>query len=103
MLRSTRRDCNSLPIFPLQNADIGCGYGTSIKQVLETIEKALGISMNVSYIEGRNCKIGSNKARCSQKQYFHTHAPLLAFNLQIYLHISKDGINSLNPHVFITQ
>ena len=23
MLRSTRRDCNSLPIFPLQNADIG--------------------------------------------------------------------------------
>ena len=23
MLRSTRRDCNRLPIFPLQNADIG--------------------------------------------------------------------------------
>ena len=29
--------------------NLGCGYGTSIKQVLETIEKALGIKLNVSY------------------------------------------------------
>ena len=31
--------------------NLGCGYGTSIKQVLETIEKALGIKLNVSYLE----------------------------------------------------
>lgn len=40
--------------------NLGCGYGTSIKQVLETIEKALGIKLNVSYIEGRKVDVPVN-------------------------------------------
>lgn len=37
--------------------NLGCGYGTSIKKVLDTIEKALGIKVNVSYVEGRKVDI----------------------------------------------
>ena len=40
--------------------NLGCGYGTSIKQVLETIEKALGIKLNVSYLEGRKVDVPVN-------------------------------------------
>lgn len=37
--------------------NLGCGYGTSIKKVLDTIEKALGIKVNVSYVEGRKVDV----------------------------------------------
>ena len=40
--------------------NLGCGYGTSIKQVLETIEKALGIKLTVSYLEGRKVDVPVN-------------------------------------------
>lgn len=33
--------------------NLGCGYGTSIKQVLEAIEKALDLKLNVKYTEAR--------------------------------------------------
>ena len=40
--------------------NLGCGYGTSIKQVLETIEKALDIRLNVKYTEARKVDVPVN-------------------------------------------
>ena len=40
--------------------NVGCGNGTSIKQVLETIEKILGEELNVSYIESRKVDVPIN-------------------------------------------
>ncbi|WP_022772878.1 NAD-dependent epimerase/dehydratase family protein [Butyrivibrio sp. AE2015] len=40
--------------------NLGCGYGTSIKQVLNTIERALGIKLNVIYTEGRKVDVPFN-------------------------------------------
>ena len=51
--------------------NLGCGYGTSIKQVLETIEKALGKSMNVSYIEGREVDVPVNYLDISRYEKYY--------------------------------
>lgn len=40
--------------------NLGCGYGTSIKQVLETIQYTLGIKMNVKYTEARKVDVPVN-------------------------------------------
>ena len=40
--------------------NIGCGYGTSIKQVLDTIEKTLQTTLNVVYQDGRNVDVPVN-------------------------------------------
>lgn len=40
--------------------NLGCGYGTSIKQVLDTIEKALDIKLNVKYTEARKVDVPVN-------------------------------------------
>ena len=40
--------------------NLGCGYGTSIKQVLDTIERALGITLNVKYTEARKVDVPVN-------------------------------------------
>lgn len=40
--------------------NLGCGYGTSIKQVLETIEKALGIEVKVKYTAARKVDVPVN-------------------------------------------
>lgn len=40
--------------------NLGCGYGTSIKEVLETIEKALGCKMNIVYKKGRAVDVPIN-------------------------------------------
>lgn len=40
--------------------NLGCGYGTSIKQVLEAIESALGIKLNVKYTEARKVDVPVN-------------------------------------------
>jgi len=40
--------------------NLGCGYGTSIKQVLETIEKALGIEVKIKYTEARKVDVPVN-------------------------------------------
>lgn len=40
--------------------NLGCGYGTSIKQVLETIEKALNLKLNVRYTEARKVDVPVN-------------------------------------------
>lgn len=40
--------------------NLGCGYGTSIKQVLDTIEQTLGVTMKVNYTEGRKVDVPVN-------------------------------------------
>ncbi|MBR2923687.1 MAG: NAD-dependent epimerase/dehydratase family protein [Clostridia bacterium] len=40
--------------------NLGCGYGTSIKQVLDTIEQTLGVSVKVNYTEGRKVDVPVN-------------------------------------------
>ncbi len=40
--------------------NLGCGYGTSIKQVLDTIEKALVIKLNIKYTEARKVDVPVN-------------------------------------------
>jgi len=51
--------------------NLGCGYGTSIKQVLETIEKALGIKLNVSYLEGRKVDVTVNYLDISRYEKYY--------------------------------
>mgnify|MGYP003320055943 CR=1 FL=1 len=40
--------------------NLGCGYGTSIKCVLETIERTLNIPMKVTYTEARRVDVPVN-------------------------------------------
>ena len=40
--------------------NLGCGYGTSIKQVLETIQNALDIEVRVKYTEARKVDVPVN-------------------------------------------
>ncbi len=40
--------------------NLGCGYGTSINEVLETIERVLDIKLNVRYTEARNVDVPVN-------------------------------------------
>lgn len=51
--------------------NLGCGYGTSIKQVLETIQKALGIKLNVSYLEGRKVDVPVNYLDISRYEKYY--------------------------------
>lgn len=51
--------------------NLGCGYGTSIKQVLETIEKAFGIKLNVSYLEGRKVDVPVNYLDISRYEKYY--------------------------------
>jgi len=51
--------------------NLGCGYGRSIKQVLETIEKALGIKLNVSYLEGRKVDVPVNYLDISRYEKYY--------------------------------
>ena len=40
--------------------NLGCGYGTSINQVLETVRQSLDIELNVVYKEGRKVDVPMN-------------------------------------------
>lgn len=40
--------------------NLGCGYGTSIKTVLRTIEDVLGINLKVNYLEARTVDVPIN-------------------------------------------
>lgn len=51
--------------------NLGCGYGTSIKKVLETIEKVLGIKLDVSYIEGRKVDVPVNYLNISRYEKYY--------------------------------
>lgn len=51
--------------------NLGCGYGTSIKQVLTTIEGTLGIKLNVSYVEGRKVDVPTNYLDISRYEKYY--------------------------------
>ena len=51
--------------------NLGCGYGTSIKQVLEIIEDALGIKLNVSYVESRKVDVPANYLDISRYEKYY--------------------------------
>lgn len=51
--------------------NLGCGYGTSIKQVLKTIEKVLEVKLNVSYIEGRKVDVPVNYLDISRYERYY--------------------------------
>lgn len=40
--------------------NLGCGYGTSISQVLDTIHASLGVKLNISYKPGRKVDVPVN-------------------------------------------
>lgn len=40
--------------------NLGCGYGTSIIELLDTIQSGLGLRMNIKYIEGRKVDVPVN-------------------------------------------
>ena len=40
--------------------NLGCGYGTSIRKVLETIRETLGVKMNIKYTAARKVDVPSN-------------------------------------------
>ena len=42
---------------PYRIFNLGCGYGTSIRQLLETIEKVLNSHLNVQYMEARTVDV----------------------------------------------
>ena len=46
--------------------NLGCGYGTSIKQVIDTIHKALSIDVHVKYLEARNVDVPINYLNISR-------------------------------------
>ena len=51
--------------------NLGCGYGTSIKEVLKAIESALDIKINVVYKEGRSVDVPVNYLDISRyEKYF---------------------------------
>lgn len=63
--------------------NLGCGYGTSIKQVLETIQDALGIAVKVKYTEARKVDVPVNYLDI--KRYETAYGALNPINL-------RDGI-----------
>ena len=40
--------------------NLGCGYGTSIKSVLQTIEKVLGTNLKINYLDSRPVDVPVN-------------------------------------------
>ena len=51
--------------------NLGCGYGTSIKKLLETIEDALDIRVNVIYKEGRKVDVPVNYLDISRFEKYY--------------------------------
>ena len=51
--------------------NLGCGYGTSIKQLLDTISVALDIELNVAYEEGRKVDVPVNYLDISRYEKYY--------------------------------
>lgn len=51
--------------------NLGCGYGTSINEVLKTVESALGIKMNVVYKNGRAVDVPVNYLDISRYEKYY--------------------------------
>ena len=50
---------------------MGCGYGTSIKELIETVRKALGVEMNIVYKEGRAVDVPVNYLDISRYEKYY--------------------------------
>lgn len=59
--------------------NLGCGYGTSIKQVLDTVSKTLNLNLNISYLPGRAVDVPVNFLDI--KRYENTYGELKATSL----------------------
>lgn len=51
--------------------NLGCGYGTSIKEVLEAVESALGLNMNIVYKPGRAVDVPINYLDISRYEKYY--------------------------------
>ena len=51
--------------------NLGCGYGTSIKQVLDTIQEILGLDMKTVYKEGRKVDVPVNYLDISKYEKYY--------------------------------
>lgn len=50
--------------------NLGCGYGTSIKQLLETISSTLSIPLKIKYVDGRSVDVPINYLDISRYEQF---------------------------------
>ena len=57
-IRGIQKIANGDSMYHIFN--LGCGYGTSIKQVLNTIEKVLDVRLNIKYTEARKVDVPVN-------------------------------------------
>lgn len=51
--------------------NLGCGHGTSIQEVLNTIEMTLGIPLHVNYVEGRKVDVPVNYLDISRYERYY--------------------------------
>lgn len=51
--------------------NLGCGYGTSIKQVLSIIQEALNVEMKITYKEGRKVDVPVNYLDISRYEKYY--------------------------------
>lgn len=51
--------------------NLGCGYGTSIKEVLKTIERSLGLKMEIVYRSSRSVDVPANYLDISQYEKYY--------------------------------
>lgn len=61
--------------------NLGCGYGTSIKKLLDTIAEALGIQLNIRYLPGRSVDVPVNYLDISRyEKYFGALNPICLYD-----------------------
>lgn len=51
--------------------NLGCGYGTSIKDVLKSIEHALNLKLNILYTESRSVDVPINYLDISRYEKYY--------------------------------
>ena len=51
--------------------NLGCGYGTSIKDVLNTIERSLGLDLNIAFKSGRTVDVPVNYLDISRYEGYY--------------------------------
>lgn len=57
--------------------NLGCGYGTSIKQLLDIISSSLNIHLKIKYVEGRSVDVPVNYLDIQRyEKYFGTLSPI---------------------------
>lgn len=75
--------------------NLGCGYGTSIKTVLDTIEKALGMELKVNYMESRAVDVPINYLDISR--YENAFGKLNPVSLETGVRLTADFMRKYYP------